>query len=294
MALKEKLIHFFQLVEDGPAAARLDVDWHDWLEHLRGLDEGGRTVMLKTGEVFVCEVRDYVSLPHLVCHRFKDVSEWLNVRTTAGGISPLSDQVSGDVLETSAVSFLSYGSVFGLVRGSNSAPAHSQIATVISELAQPLRLLARPVTERAQLDELNQAGELKSFEIKVAADPHWSAEAGAFGVISDLKREHLEADVDVYLRVSVGRGQKPPGLLQRLKRMFPTSGAAQLPAGSRAKATVVNDAGDPEILNLVEHHLAISKPMGQNGLELEAAFTAIQEAGLDLETTIRQSIDLPD
>lgn len=294
MTIKEKTIHYFQLMEDGPEPKRLEVDWQEWLDGIRTMTEDERTVTLRNGEVLILEVKDYNALAHLACHRVKDVGEWLNVRNK-GGISSLKDEVKGDILETSAVSFLSYGSVFGLVRGSNSAPSHNQIARSISEKTNPpIDLLARPVTERAQLDKLKAADGVTAFEMKVAGDPAWSAESGALGVVSDLRQEHLEPEFDVYLKVAIRRGRQDHSAIQRLRKFFSPVGVAQLPGGSRATATIINDDGDHEIINLVEHNLAVSRPMGSGGIEMDAAFTQIQSVASDLEDTIKASIDWTD
>ena len=282
---RTKTVAFFHLMYDSPQQEVLNTNWVPLLESVARLNEDQRTVYAK-GAAFFVEVAD-ASRGHLLVHRVKDLDEWLKIRSE-GGVRDLRDEIQGDVLETSAVALQRRNSVFALVRGSAAAPGHGQVAYVLSQLTSGPRLAASAITVSAQLDRLASAQSMSRFDIKVTGDPTWvPPNHGVMRTMRDL-RQATGPEVTIGIEVSVGH-KRDHQLLGRVRELFGATLGA-LPEGSRGEATIFNEEGEREIINLVEHKLAMTVELPGQGLAIEHVFGAMDALADSHAGEIRRSL----
>lgn len=296
---RSKTVSFFHILDDStPSAELLNVDWSPLLNTLARPEGDASLPEIPLGDaMFLLEVMSAEDSSFLV-HRVKDYDEWLRVRRQGRRPEDLRATLDGDLLETSCVQFVHPLSVFGLVRGSASAPGHAMIAKVLQYVSDFARLIARPITVPEQLDRVADAQGVRGFDIKISSDASWTPpNQGVFRTIRNLM-ESTGREVSVQVSVSVGRKKASSPVLDHLLDLLAPGGhVPQLPAGSRGTASIINEEGDRELVNLVQHSLALKVEFGDDTHLIEralheiSAFGAAHRPEIELALGVRGQLD---
>ena len=101
-------------------------------------------------------------------------------------------------------------------------------------------------------------------------------------------REATGPEVTVGIEVSVGH-KRNHELLHRVAEFVGTN-LGILPEDSRGEAAIINEEGDREVINLVEHKLAMTVELPDQGLVIEHVFGTMDTFAASHEGEIRRSL----
>lgn len=149
--MPERTVAFFEIVTSasGEQARIPQLDWDQALASLATASVQERMVdkeMTLVGSVATVHEQD-----HLLLHRVKDATEWLSMMDwNSGEWRELEQNASRGFVDTSAISFLPFGNVVGIMAGSVSAPTQRGLETWLNELHlfPDVQLTARPCCRR--------------------------------------------------------------------------------------------------------------------------------------------------
>lgn len=292
MAKKQKTVAFHQLCVDGPSAKFAEVDWDQFLTGLGDRKEDDRRVDVGDDH-FLVEVRHQLGRPHLVLHRFKSDTDWMHVFSSQG-IQEWSTK-QGALLDTSVVSFIGFGSVFGHVLGSVSAPRASDVAAVLSTFFLN-HFVAVPVVAQQNTDSLLGVNEVTQFDLQVMAGTGLAPDArhGVTRAINQLCNS-LDPNVTVTISVSAGNLRDPKTLQKNhdeASRIMLGGSRSRLKRGS---AKIVTDAGQTDLVHAVEYDLAFRVPIGggDEKVAVDDACGKIVATAIAKEDLLRRAVNIP-
>lgn len=264
---RDRTVAFYEVVVADSAEHRRVEQFH-WSEFLAGLARtslAGRTVEIE--KTLVGNVVTYEDEDHLLLHRAKDAGEWLAVMNwNTGEWRELEDRAVEGYLETSAVCFLPFGNIIGIIRGSNSAPTHKDVERWLNEL-KPFTgtsLVVRALMSQSEVERLRTADGASRVEIRIGSHK-LSALQDRRGRLARVLRMAGEeyGDIDVTVIISVPRGKARTedrrALLQDLQELEDV-----MPnAAARAEAKLVYaEQHGPEhrqLAEFVEHHITAKR-----------------------------------
>lgn len=302
--MRERTIAFFEVVNAaaGEHVRMAQMDWQAAMALLTTASLEERMVAKEStlvGTTVTVDAQD-----HLLLHRVKDPAEWLSVMDwTTGQWQELEQNASRGFVDTSAVCFLPFGNIVGLMPGSVSAPSHKGLETWLNELRlfPEARFTIRPVLSRAEVERLSTAHGASRIEIKIGGH-RISALGERNGRLARFLRTAHESygDIDVTMIISVPRGQARDAhrqaLLDDLRDIAPVAPAAT----ARARARLVYaEADGPErsrLVELTEHHITAKRRVPAvdehgNSIRILSAVDAILDVAADHESELRAAVE---
>ncbi len=240
---------------------------------------------------------------HLLLHRVKDDTEWLSVMDwSTGEWQELEQNASRGFVDTSAICFLPFGNVVGIMPGSVSAPSHKRLEDWLNELHlfPDTRLAIRPVLSKAEVERLGTAHGASRIEIKIG-NHKASALRGRSGRLASFLRQAHEAygDINVTMIISVPRGkardEDRQALLDDLRDIAPVAPGA----ADRARAKLVYAEADgaerSRLVELTEHHITAKRRVSAvddegNSIRILSAVDAILDVAAEHEGELRAAV----
>jgi hypothetical protein len=302
--MRERTVAFFEIVKvtAGEHVRMTPLNWDSALASLATASLQDRMVDKETtlvGSTTIVDEQD-----HLLLHRVKDASEWLSVMDwTTGRWQELEQNASRGFVDTSAICFLPFGNVVGIMQGSTSAPSHKSLETWLNELRffPGDRFAVRPVLSKAEVERLATAQGAQRIEIKIGGH-RIEALGERTGRLARFLRVAHEAygDIDVTMIISVPRGraleEHRQALLDDLRDIAPVAPDAT----DRARARLVFAEHDgPErsrLVELTEHHITAKRRVPAvdeqgNSIRILSAVDAILNVAADHEGELRAAVE---
>lgn len=302
--MPERTVAFFEIVTSasGEQARIPQLDWDQALASLATASVQERMVdkeMTLVGSVATVHEQD-----HLLLHRVKDATEWLSMMDwNSGEWRELEQNASRGFVDTSAISFLPFGNVVGIMAGSVSAPTHRGLETWLNELHlfPDVQLTARPVLSKAEVERLGTAHGASRIEIKIG-NHKVAALRGRTGRLAHFLRLAHEAygDINVTMIISVPRGKARAddrqALLDDLRDIAPVAPGA----ADRARAKLVFAEADglerTRLVELTEHHITAKRRVPAvddqgNSIRILSAVDAILDVAAEHEGELRAAVE---
>jgi hypothetical protein len=303
--MKERTVAFYEIVSS-ISGEQCRVEQLPWEKTLGALattkDVKERT--FESDSVFVGNTIIVDEVDHLLLHRVKNAGEWLSVLDwNTGEWRELESKATEGYLDTSAVCFLPYGNVIGLMQGSTSAPTHKSLQTWLNGLKffPDMELVVRPVMSRAEVERLRTANGASKVEIRIGSSKMAALQDRSGRLASFLRRASLDyGDVDVTVIISVPRGKARSEDRERLLADLQDLEHVVPEAAERARATLVYaEQSGPEysrLVELVEHHITAKRRVaavndeGQS-IRILSAVGAILGVAAEHEAELRLAVD---
>ncbi|MCD2191613.1 hypothetical protein [Actinomycetospora soli] len=302
--VRERSIAFYEIVESEQAAEvrTTQLDWEAMLAALSRAEFKDR--QFESEHVFIGAVVTYQEQDHLLLHRVKDQTEWLStVNWESEVVAEVEDWASRGYLETSVISFLPFGNVVAVMKGSTTAPSHKSLETWLNglELFPGRSLKVRPVVSHAEIERLRTATGASKAEIRIGTSKAAALE-NRHGRLSRFLRMANEeyGDVNVTLTLSVPpgntRAEERQALLndlQELETVMPS-------AAERASAVLVyGDSSSGEsrrVAEFVEHDITAKRKVpavNEQGesVKIESAVNVMLEVADDHDHDLRVAVD---
>ena len=252
------------------------------------------------GTVHTVEEQD-----HLLLHRVKDGGEWLAVMNLeTGDWHELESKAKEGYLDTSAIVFLPYGNVVGMMQGATSAPSHKSLEGWLRGLKVfgDTPLVVRPLVSQAEVERLKGADGASRVEIRIGAHQTEALSKRQGRLAQFLQRATADyGDLRVTVTISIppggARAEDRRRLLDDLRDLEDVMpGAADV-----AKARLVySDAGGEEygrLAEFVEHHITAKRRVSAvddegNSIRLSEALRVIGDAAAEHEDELRLAADV--
>jgi hypothetical protein len=297
--LRERTVSFYEVVvaEDGEQYRSTQIDFPAMLNDLATAPIAARrwdTDQTFVGTVFGVDERD-----HLLLHRVKDPGEWLSVMDlTTGEWHELESAASQGYLETTAISFLPFGNVVGLMQGSTSSPSHKRLEGWLNNLSIfEDQLVVRALVAPADIDRLRTADGATRVEIRIGSNRS-AALAGHTGRLASFLRRASEeyGDVRVTMTISIPPGGAREEDRHRLLEDLRDLADVMPDSADLAKARLLfSDVGGDEYARLaefVEHHITAKRQVPAvdeegNSIRLTAALDVIVGVSFEHEQELR-------
>ncbi|WP_328674885.1 hypothetical protein [Streptomyces sp. NBC_00343] len=302
--MPERTVAFFEIVASasGNQTRLPPLEWDRALSDLATATVQERMVDKETtlvGSVATVRMQD-----HLLLHRVKDATEWLSMMDwSTGQWQELEQNASRGFVDTSAICFLPFGNVVGLMQGSVSAPTHKGLETWLNELHlfPDTRLAIRPVLSKAEIERLGTAHGATRIEIKIG-NHKVAALRGRNGRLAHFLRQAHEAygDINVTMIISVPRGkarsEDRQALLDDLRDIAPVAPGA----ADRARAKLVFAEADgierSRLVELTEHHITAKRRVSAvddegNSIRILSAVDAILDVAAEHEGELRAAVE---
>lgn len=304
LAMKDRTIAYFEVVESRDGE-HFRTGQRDWGRALSGLQtasvddrswESDRTY-LGTTEVVEAD-------HHLLLHRVRDINEWLSViNFTTGELQELESAAAQGYLDTSAISFLPYGNVVSIMRGSTSAPTHKSLEGWLNHIGlfDGPPLVVRPLMRAAEVERLRSASGASKVEIRIGANKA-AALSGRQGNLAGFLRRASQdfGDLKVTVTISVPRGgshtrhEDRADLLAQLRELSDVMpGAAEF---AKAHLTYADAEGNgiTRITEFIEHEITLKRRVAAvdekgNSIRIRAAFQVMIGASAEVEDELREA-----
>jgi hypothetical protein len=302
--MRERTVAFFEIVKvaSGEQVRMAQLDWQAALASLSTASLEDR--MVSKESTFVGHTVPVDGLDHVLLHRVKDAAEWLSVMDwTTGRWQELEQNASRGFVDTSAVCFLPFGNIVGLMAGSVSAPSHRGLETWLNELRlfPDARFAIRPVLSKAEVERLSTAHGASRIEIKIGGHKIEALGERNGRLARFLRTAHESyGDIDVTMIISVPRGQARhehrQALLEDLREIAPAAPAAT----ERARARLVYAEADglerSRLVELTEHHITAKRRVPAvdeqgNSIRILSAVDAILNVAADHESELRVAVE---
>lgn len=302
--MRERTIAFFEIIrtEAGEHVRMPQLDWDSALSSLATASLEDRMVDKETALIGSTIIVDHQD--HLLLHRVKDASEWLSMMDwSTGEWRELEQNASRGFVDTSAVCFLPFGNVVGLMQGSASAPSHKALETWVNELRlfPDPRFVVRPVLSKAEVERLATAQGASRIEIKIGN--HKIAALGErTGRLAKFLRIAHEAygDINVTMIISVPRGraleEHRQALLADLRDIAPVAPDATERARARLVYAESEGSEHSRLVELTEHHITAKRRVPAvdeqgNSIRILSAVDAILGVAAEHESELRAAVE---
>jgi hypothetical protein len=302
---RERTIGFYEIVmaKDGKHERCAQMDFPDILSQLARTDLPSRRW---TGDQDLIGTTMTVNeTDHLLLHRVKDAGEWLAVIDLSTGVwSELESAAEQGYLDTTAMSFMPYGNVFGMMQGSAAAPSHKSLETWLNGLKifGDTPLVVRALLSRAEVAKLSQAEGASKVEIRIGSHQQ-AALQQRDGRLARFLRIATEdyGDLSVTVTITVPRGKSRANDRSRLLEDIRDLADVMPGAADVAKASLVySDAGGKESTQLaefVEHHITAKRRVAAvndrgESIKLSQALAIISGVAVEHESELRLAADV--
>ena len=301
--MPERTIAFFEIVTRS-SGEQTRVPLMEWDKALADLATASLQERMVDKEVtLVGSVATARGQDHLLLHRVKDATEWLSMMDwSTGEWRELEQNASRGFVDTSAICFLPFGNVVGIMQGSVSAPSHKGLENWLNELHlfPDTRLAIRPVLSKAEIERLGTAQGATRIEIKIGSHKA-SALRDRNGRLASFLRQAQEAygDINVTMIISVPRGKgrykDRQALLDDLRDIAPVAPGA----ADRARARLVFAEPDgterSRLVELTEHHITAKRRVSAvdddgNSIRILSAVDAILDVAAEHEGELRAAV----
>jgi hypothetical protein len=303
--MKERTVRFFEIVQEqsGNQVRFEQFDWQRLMSAVARASLAERTLELDRriiGQTYTYEEED-----HLLLHRVKDPGEWLaRIDFDTEELETIEQRANEGYLDTSAICFLPYGNLVGMMEGSPSAPSHKSLEAWLREI-KPFDdsfPVVRPVMVHAALERLRQATGITTVEIRLG-----QSRSAVLAEKQGRLARHLRAlsedygDIRVQLRLSVPRGKA--NNQDRMDLLSDLSEIADVVPDSAdvARAGLIFTEGDTEgraqLTELVEHQITSKRRVPAfdedgNSIRISGAVRAILDAAGENEPDLQQAVEL--
>lgn len=174
---------------------------------------------------------------------------------------------------SSTVMFTDHTTIFGIVKGDRSSPSHVDVRNFLEsyyECPTGFKWEVRPLPSPSDVNRMKEADGINLFTTK------FSTFRDLFS--SDLEKEHLSdyankladkfgTDLEVFVEVRLPRSTRSMGPARKMKSYFSKDLGTTVGRGRGSKARIVSQNGDEELIELLEHHLAIQFDIPGSGTE---------------------------
>lgn len=301
--MPERTIAFFEVVTS-KSGEQVRVPPMDWDSALRDLATASLQDRMVAKEVtLVGSVATVRQQDHLLLHRVKDATEWLSMMDwSTGQWQELEQNAIRGFVDTSAICFLPFGNVVGLMQGSVSAPSHKGLETWLNELHlfPDTRLVVRPVLSKAEVERLGTAQGASRIEIRIGSHKV-SALRGRNGRLASFLRQAQEAygDINVTMIISVPRGrardEDRQALLDDLRDIAPVAPNAAARAQARLVFAEADGVERSRLVELTEHHITAKRRVSAvddegNSIRILSAVDAILDVAGEHESELRAAV----
>ena len=240
------------------------------------------------GSEYLFDPRDTGSR-HLAVHKLRSPSDFMARVATDGQVTEImAVDETGSFADSAAVSFLTYGNIFGIVGGNQSAPRAGRIADWLTEIkpfGNSLTFSANPVLAQPMLESLEAATGARRVSVAIRGSDLTASEDES--LLGERMRYLLDDLEDAKLTLTITTGHHTPTVTLREKLMNLTRDLAEnLSGNARAQAALVHEVPAAsgknrtklvtEIVDLVEYHIA---------QEFEIS---LSEAGIRIDLTLQQ------
>lgn len=301
---KERTVAFFEVVDDD--GARLEqVDWQTILNSLqrRPLRERTYTTSLKT---FVGQVVSYDGQSHLLLGKVKETDDWLEeINFEDGSIEEFNRAENRGLVETSILSFLDFGNVVGMIRGSVSAPTCASLQEWINgmDILEGVNVEVRPIIDRATIEKIRQADGARWLDFKVN-----TSQAAAFEESGNRLGRTVRAARDEYGEVTVAFKVEIPknrrfsrARRELLNDVLQLAAHSDITESASAQLTYWDPSDDSEhseAVNLMKHRITAKKRIAGrddegNPIRNLSAVHAILEVAVKHDAELRLAVDDP-
>ncbi|WP_202966128.1 DUF6731 family protein [Streptomonospora alba] len=302
---RERTVSFYEIVfrKNGEEVRGEQVNWKEFLSEATRAKVAELT--LDADETFVGSIVPVDEEDHLLLHRVKGQTEWLSVMNwETGEWKELESKASEGYLDTSVISFLSYGNIVGIMQGATSSPTHKSLEKWINgiKVFERTNVVVRPLVSQAQVDSLRQASGANRIEIRIGASKSEALSKKNGRLANMLKKAREDyGDISVTLIISVPRGKSRTEDRQRLLNDLQDLEEVMPKAAEKAKATLVYaEEGSPEqrrLVELVEHHITAKRRVPAvdedgNSVRILSAVGAILEVADQHEAELRRAADV--
>jgi hypothetical protein len=305
--LRERTIQFYEVViQKGGEQVRCDQ--FPFPSALAGIAAASVTHRRWDGplQTLIGTVHTVEQEDHLLLHRVKDGGEWLAVMDLeTGDWHELESKAKEGYLDTSAIVFLPYGNVLGMMQGATSAPSHKSLESWLRGLKVfgNEQILVRPLVSSAEVERLKGADGASRIEIRIGAHKTEALSKREGRLAQFLQRATADyGDLRVTVTISVppggARAEDRRRLLEDLRDLEDVMpGAADV-----AKARLVySDGGGEEygrLAEFVEHHITAKRRVSAvdeegNSIRLAEALRVIGDAAIEHEDELRLAVDVP-
>jgi hypothetical protein len=303
--MKERTVAFYEIVAsvNGEQSRIEQLPWEDTLESI-ALTKDVNERRVESDSVLVGNAIIIDEEDHLLLHRVKNAGEWLSVLDwSTGEWRELESKATEGYLDTTALCFLPYGNVVGMMQGSTSAPSHKSLQTWLNGLKffPEMQLIVRPVVSRAEVERLRSARGASKIEIRIGSSKMAALEDRTGRLASFLRRASLDyGDVDVTVIISVPRGRAHSDDRERLLADLRDLEQVVPDAAERARATLTYaEQSGPEysrLVELVEHHITAKRrvaAVNEDGesIRILSAVGAILGVAAEHEAELRLAVD---
>lgn len=264
---KDKTIAFYHVCEsnpDGRIALRSHAPWQDILANWEELDHDDRAFS-HLGLNYLATVQLHGGQRHLLLHRLKSDDEWLaRIDWKSSEFIEIENLEEQGYVESSVVSFASFGNVLALMEGGISAPGRPAVEAWLRHI-KPLTVdvAVDPLVAPGNQDAVTGAAALQSVEIKLGRVSSEQLKGRSGGLATLLKEgaSYGGGAYTVTLRVQGPRGSSKALDRQAKESLLHDFEQVQdlLSLSDRARVGALFENGDKftpqRIVDLVDHHI---------------------------------------
>lgn len=301
---KERTVQFYEIVkaESGEQQRVQPADWDQILGVIADANVASRTYVADA--TFVGNTITVDEEYHLLLHRVKNEGEWLSViNWDTGEWRELENRAREGYVDSTVISFLSFGNVIRLMQGSTAAPSHKSLERWLNGLKffSGMTLAVRPVVSRAEVQRLQTASGASRIEIRIGSSKVSALRDRTGRLASMLRRASQDyGDINVTMIISIPRGRARQEDRERLLDDLRDLADVMPEAAERARAALVySDPSGPEqsrLVELVEHSITAKRRVAAldaegHSIRIMSAVHAILEAAGEHETELRTAVD---
>lgn len=174
---------------------------------------------------------------------------------------------------SSTVMFTSHATIFGIVKGDRSAPSHIDVRNFLSsfyECPEGYKWEVRPLPNPSDVNRMREADGINLFTTKFSTFRDLFSSEPQDDQLSDYANKLADkfgSDLEIFVEVKLPRSTRGLGAARKMKEYFSTDLGSTVGRGRGSKARIVSKNGDEELIELLEHHLAIQFDIPESGTE---------------------------
>lgn len=295
----KRTISFWQLVRAADGKQVVDADWKQVLSRWARESTSKKIINNIGGYTLGGKIHTVNEIDHLVVTRDRDDLPRQQHRAT-GEVAEMEVRADDwDVIESSFVSFLDFGNVFGIMQSANTAPSPQAVAKWINATRIfDVSWAAEPVIDREKWNRVRRAGGVSRLEF--AGPTSLFSDVGG-GPLAHLYGLGEMGQFKVELKINAGRAA---GKHEERHRLYEMTEALIRSIGldrvSKARAKIFDDSDEgipSETINLLKQRFSrketvslLGQDSGARAVSETSAFTAILAVAEDLRNDLRGSV----
>lgn len=204
---RERTVSFYEIIWSRNSSADERFEHADWQQILRMIEDAPleKRVYRSPTKVIVGEVIRSEARAHLKLMLVRDIAAWLEIYDERqASIEPL--ELGGrEVLEASIVTFLDYGNVVGLIRGSAVAPGPSHLSDWLNGLGiiSEMFIDVRAMMAHSAMKQLKRVREVSQVSVQVHTNKADVLDEGGLrlgAILRGVKQEYGPMTVELVLK----------------------------------------------------------------------------------------------